>query len=973
MSTIVLRSVKGTPLTNTEVDTNFTNLNTDKLEAATSATLTNKTINLTSNTLVATSAQLLAAITDETGTGSLVFNTSPTFVTPILGTPTSGNFSTGTFTWPTFNQNTTGTAAGLSATLATTSGGTNLTSFTSGGVVYASSSSALATGSALVFDGSKLTVTGATGAPYLVLNAPTDGGYASLQVGGTAFADFGSFKGINGSGSATDFYLGTRSTNNLIFGTNFTEGMRLTSTSLYTASGINVGIGTNDPQRRIDAQSTTADYQLRLGYNASFYYDIGRVNSNGYLGFYGSQTGATGFIFGGVNGTWATINSTGNMGLGVTPINAYTGLAYKNFELPKAAFFSFDVTGSRPIMGLKSNVYYDSGGNTLFNGNGYAVQYLTDSGNHQWYTSTISNSSGAGASCSLTQAMTLNTAGSLLLGTTALRVTGYTTDNSQYAMENTGYGGAQWFTNRTDNIGSFLVIGKSRGTTANSNAVVANGDELGALVFMGATGSGVASAAFVYAKVDGSTISSSSMPGRLEFHTTPSGSTSPTLRMQIGSGGDVGIGSGALTAYRLTVAKGAEDAGQIGLANFRTEATTSSAYNAGVQIFATATSVAANRSTSVIWDADGADGAGGNYFYINKLGNDGRVDLIQASNAAMNFAANYANRGTFDMTLIASGNLGIGTNNPAANLHISRTTAASVMISNTSTSLVTDDLMGVIDFSAGTANTVNARISGLVVGTSESGGTLSFETRVDGGSLSEKMRLSSHGNLLFNAADNGSRIHVLQNNTVTGGIAITGTTWVGIDFFNSNADANARNWKMATTYTSFGMFELLSSSTQGGTDYATCLSLTRGSSLALQGALPQTGTGITFPATQSASSNANTLDDYEEGTWTPNQGSGLTVSGSFESAGYYTKIGNLVTISGFVRGTAGIVCSAAGIICTNAIFPGGVAGIFWTGSVLNWNADSGASCGVQQNLSNIYNGTAVTTSDRISFTITYRT
>lgn len=44
-----------------------------------------------------------------------------------LGTPSSGNFSSGTFTWPTFNQNTTGTAAGLSATLAIASGGTGQT------------------------------------------------------------------------------------------------------------------------------------------------------------------------------------------------------------------------------------------------------------------------------------------------------------------------------------------------------------------------------------------------------------------------------------------------------------------------------------------------------------------------------------------------------------------------------------------------------------------------------------------------------------------------------------------------------------------------------------------------------------------------------------------------------------------------------------------------------------------------------
>lgn len=61
---------------------------------------------------------------------------SPTLVTPILGTPQSGNFSTGTFTWPTFNQNTSGTAAGLSATLAIASGGTNNTSYTSGYPVY---------------------------------------------------------------------------------------------------------------------------------------------------------------------------------------------------------------------------------------------------------------------------------------------------------------------------------------------------------------------------------------------------------------------------------------------------------------------------------------------------------------------------------------------------------------------------------------------------------------------------------------------------------------------------------------------------------------------------------------------------------------------------------------------------------------------------------------------------------------------
>jgi hypothetical protein len=39
------------------------------------------------------SANLIAAVTDETGTGALVFATSPTFTTPLLGTPTSGNLA----------------------------------------------------------------------------------------------------------------------------------------------------------------------------------------------------------------------------------------------------------------------------------------------------------------------------------------------------------------------------------------------------------------------------------------------------------------------------------------------------------------------------------------------------------------------------------------------------------------------------------------------------------------------------------------------------------------------------------------------------------------------------------------------------------------------------------------------------------------------------------------------------------------
>ena len=63
------------------------------------------------------------------------------------------------------------------------------------------------------------------------------------------------------------------------------------------------------------------------------------------------------------------------------------------------------------------------------------------------------------------------------------------------------------------------------------------------------------------------------------------------------------------------------------------------------------------------------------------------------------------------------------------------------------------------------------------------------------------------------------------------------------------------------------------------------------------------GAGITFPAAISASSDANTLDDYEEGTWTPTW-TGLTTSGSVsKNIGYYVKVGRIVYYAAFLQYT----------------------------------------------------------------------
>jgi hypothetical protein len=90
-------------------------------------------------------------VTTSTGSTNLVLSNSPTLVTPNLGTPSAVNLT---------NATALPLTTGVSGVLPTANGGTNLSSFTSGGVVYASSTSALATGSALTFDGTTLNLGG---------------------------------------------------------------------------------------------------------------------------------------------------------------------------------------------------------------------------------------------------------------------------------------------------------------------------------------------------------------------------------------------------------------------------------------------------------------------------------------------------------------------------------------------------------------------------------------------------------------------------------------------------------------------------------------------------------------------------------------------------------------------------------------------------------------------------------------------
>jgi hypothetical protein len=105
---------------------------------ATADTLTNKSINLANNTLTTTSAQLATAISDETGTGVVVFNNTPTLITPVLGVATATSINKVAFTAPATGSTLTiadGKTLTVSNTLTLTGTDTSTVAFGAGGTV----------------------------------------------------------------------------------------------------------------------------------------------------------------------------------------------------------------------------------------------------------------------------------------------------------------------------------------------------------------------------------------------------------------------------------------------------------------------------------------------------------------------------------------------------------------------------------------------------------------------------------------------------------------------------------------------------------------------------------------------------------------------------------------------------------------------------------------------------------------------
>jgi len=411
-------------------------LTTAKVVTAPSYSKTYVVVNAATGGIVTFKASGQTGVSIAVGESAWVYYNGTDYV-KLVGTATAGAAG-GSNTQVQYNSS--GSLAGSSNL---TFDGTNLTlgGGTANGVTYLNGSKVLTSGSALTFDGASLGI--GTTSPIRRLTV-SNSGAEGLEIGpGAANGDTaGAVTSVYYNRSSSAYVNAIENANSFIYQTSGTEGMRLTSSSLYTASGINVGIGTSSPQQKfVVSNGGAAGVEVSPSGGSQGGTYLQAYNRSG-TAFVPTEIIASkiGFYTGTSPSFAALLDTSGNLGLGVTPSAWNTG--YK-------AFVAGGTNGNNQVGGIASgsgitivstNYYRSSTPDEIYAGTGYAMKYLQSSGQHQWYTAA---SGTAGNAISFTQAMTLDASGNLGVGTTSpssygkFAVVGSTSQGSSFVSTGT--------------------------------------------------------------------------------------------------------------------------------------------------------------------------------------------------------------------------------------------------------------------------------------------------------------------------------------------------------------------------------------------------------------------------------------------------------------------------------------------------------------------------------------------------------
>jgi hypothetical protein len=339
----------------------------------------------------------------------------------------------------------------------------------------------------------------------------------------------------------------------------------------------------------------------------------------------------------------------------------------------------------------------------------------------------------------------------------------------------------------------------------------------------------------------------------------------------------------------------------------------------------------------------------------------------------------FGSNATEQMRISSAGLVGIGTASPSRRLSVETTSTASQEITNIfANSLSNSNYVDVLIGKA--ASNDRTGIIRFVNGTGVGDSSLQLGLY---GQSPLALNISYAGNVGIGTTSPATKLELSSTTGPTlrlsnsAGGQTTGDLIGALDYYSADADNPAvrsyiRSYvaevsgrdsylTFATTAVGGNAIERVRIDQTGNTTFKKNISVG-------DATVTTSGTGITFPATQSASSDANTLDDYEEGTWTPAQGSGLTVIGTYSSSGQYTKIGRSVTVTAYISASTSIAFSSNAQLCTNLPFTpasGENVGILINDSRNASQAVSGIPTG------RVQSSAAQAAVSGVSFTVTY--